>query len=472
MEIKILKNGYNITEYTTSITWSGSASQCCREVSFEVIYNNEDASFKNISIELGAVIKFYVDKKLKFVGTVTSRTCSGQKGTATYIAKDYMVHLLRSEGSYIFRNTTAEKITKAVCNDLQIDTKKLPETKVNLKKTIYLGNSYYQMILIAYTKAAKKTGKKYQIEMAGSKLTVIKKGINTGVVLTALLSSEYSENLDSMVNKVVIYSSKGKKLGEVKDDDSIKKYGIYQGNLEKEKGTNAKTEAKNMLEGIAKEASVEAIGDIRCVSGRALKIKDKATGLTGTYWIENDSHIFSNGQHSMSLTLAFKNVMEEVSEEEGMIEKKSSSSSSSSSNYAYAGSGASDMGNKIVQWCMNQVGKSGFQYDNGTWATSTKHCEMFAERAYRVNELPVPRKVSARAAQNAWMISHDKNPPIGAALFYQTTHQYGHVGIYAGNNTSVEGGNATVVIRKGEAFRSSYLGWGYMGGLQNKKYFE
>ena len=95
-----------------------------------------------------------------------------------------------------------------------------------------------------------------------------------------------------------------------KNDKNVTTYGIFQDAYVKEEGVNATTAAKNMLIGVSKESSVEAIGNIKCISGYAVKIKDSLTGLTGKFWINTDSHTWSNGVHTMSLNLAFKNIMD------------------------------------------------------------------------------------------------------------------------------------------------------------------
>ena len=65
-----------------------------------------------------------------------------------------------------------------------------------------------------------------------------------------------------------------------------------------------------MLTGVTKEASVSAIGNIKAISGYSITIKDKATGLTGKFYITEDCHTFENGAYTMELTLVWKNEME------------------------------------------------------------------------------------------------------------------------------------------------------------------
>lgn len=90
--------------------------------------------------------------------------------------------------------------------------------------------------------------------------------------------------------------------------------GIYQDIYKKEQGVNADSAAKQLMKVPEKTAKVTAIGDIRCTSGKSIYLYDDFTGLWGKFWIENDTHLFSDGVHTMTLELAFKNVMENVEE--------------------------------------------------------------------------------------------------------------------------------------------------------------
>ncbi len=304
-----------ITEYVSSLTWSGSASQASRMLSFSLAYNPYDRNFNAPDIVLGDLIYFYEDGKCLFVGVVTDMSRTGEIGTLTYTAKDFMHYLLRSNGAYVFKHKKAEVITEKVCRDIQIKVGNLAKTKKNIRKLIVENDSYYNIIMKAYAKAAEKHGEAYLPVMDGVRFSVILKGEFSGVTLSEtadIIKSNYGQNSNEMVNRVWIVNKKNKRTGQVKDDDSMNRYGLYQSVYKKEKGINAKKAAKKLLTGVSGTASVEAIGNCACVSGYAVNICDSASGLVGKFYIENDSHKFEHGIHTMSLTLSFDNTMEEV----------------------------------------------------------------------------------------------------------------------------------------------------------------
>lgn len=296
------------------VEWSGTENQCSRQISFTLPKNPYDKGFQNVNVKLGDLIYLYNGKTKIFVGTVTSRTKDAEIGSAEYVAMDFMHHLLRSNGTYKFKNTTPEKITKKVCSDVQVKTSTLAKSSTNIQKMFVEDQCAYDIIVKAYRYAKANTEKKYMPTMNGSKVSVIVKGQSSKVVLEQgadIISATYSDTTDNMVNKVVIYNDKLKKLGQVQNKNNIAKYGVYQQTCTKEKGVNAKTAAKGLLTGIVKEASVEAIGNINAVAGKSIEIKDKATGLVGTFYIASDTHVFENGVHTMTLELVWKNTMEQ-----------------------------------------------------------------------------------------------------------------------------------------------------------------
>ncbi|MCQ4637667.1 NlpC/P60 family protein [Anaerovorax odorimutans] len=321
----------NISEYISSVTWSGSAKQASRQISFSIASNQQDSGFKNIPIKTGDVIRLYDDVGSRvFLGRVTNREQKSDIGTVSYTAKDYMDNLLRSKGTYKFKNKTPEKIARTVCKDIKMSTGSIAKTKIKIKKLFAQEKEYYNIILMAYTKAHKKNGKKYMLRMNGTKLEVIEKGkvIPSFHIVQGerIIDSTYTESSESMVNRVAIYNQKHKKIGTISNKTWVSRYGVLQDTLTVEKG-KGKTEAKKMLQGLEKTYTLNCLGDSRCIAGKGVIIRDGATGLSGTFWIENDTHTWENDTYTMALEMTFKNVMETVDEDEGSTSPGSGGSS-------------------------------------------------------------------------------------------------------------------------------------------------
>lgn len=321
------ENIQDISEVVVSVTWEGSTSQVARTADIVVLHAPDDQNIVDLNLQIGVgdVIRLQ-ENEIIFIGQVITKEMKSETGSITYSCIDFLNHLLKSTGVYNFSNTTAEQITKEVCADFEITVRMIAETGVPIKKMILDGNNIYDIIMMAYTKAAKQTGEKYICRMIGTDLTVEVKGKK---VENFVLSDEVnltdvnvSETIENMVNVVKIYDDAGKQVGEVTEDEWIGKYGIYQQIYKKEKGINETIAAKNLLCGIEETISLSAIsGNLHCIAGNAVEVYDSATGLRGLFWIESDSHIWENGIHTMNLDLNFQNIMDskEYEEEEGNI---------------------------------------------------------------------------------------------------------------------------------------------------------
>ena len=300
----------------TKVEWSGTDTQASREINFELPWNPYDKEAMRLTIKKGDVIELWFkgQKKAAFVGTITTRTKTDAIGTCSYTAKDFLHHLINSTGTYIFKNTTPEAITRKVCKDAGVPVGKLATTGITIKKMIFEDASLYDIIVKAYRKVKAETGKNYMPCMDGTKVAVIEKGNSSEVTLTQkvnITSASFTDTVDNMVNRVRIYDEKHKKVGEVSNDKQLSTYGVYQQTYTKEEGKNAKVAAKSMLFGVTREASIEALGDIRALSGYSIKIHDKATKLDGVFYITSDTHTFENNTHIMSLGLSWKESMEQ-----------------------------------------------------------------------------------------------------------------------------------------------------------------
>ncbi|BBF45082.1 phage-like element PBSX protein xkdQ [Lachnospiraceae bacterium KM106-2] len=268
---------------------------------------------------MGDRLKLLTDEGIVLIDSmVYEKEVTDEQGTITYTGYDDLKHIVKSNLMHNYKKTTPERITKSVCKELGVSIGNIAKTNVPIKKLIIDGGGY-EAIMKAYTKAHHENNKKYMPLMVGRKLNVIEKGslvrnfhLDDSENIT---NSSYTQRLEDMVNVVKIYNDKGKCIGEIKNKNNIAKYGKFQEVYQKEEGVNPKKGAKSLLQGMTKEASINAIGNVQCISGFAINICDSATGLIGKYWIESDSHTWQSGNYTMQLNLEFKNLMD-VQEEE------------------------------------------------------------------------------------------------------------------------------------------------------------
>lgn len=305
----------DITNYTKNITWRGSKSEASRSLEINLINSVLDLNIPDIYIKNGSILKLFEDTgELLFKGYVFKNERASQSSSVSVTAYDPLIYFLKSVGTYNVKNKTAEEVARMLCNDFEVPVGTFAQTGV---KQSFLANrkGIYDILAMAYTTASKKNGKKYMPLIKDGKLNVIEIGtLVAGFELSDeinIIDSGYTESIENMVNRVRIYNDGDTQTGVVENAEWIKKYGVLQDIYVTQKDKDTQIEAKSLLTDVEKAINVEAIGNIRCITGNAVKVKDKATGLTGLFYIDSDTHTWSNGQHIMKLKLNFKNIMDE-----------------------------------------------------------------------------------------------------------------------------------------------------------------
>ena len=321
----------DITNLLINVTWSGDYKSCARKLEFSLISSPMDKNIPKVDIPLMSIISFYEDDSELFRGFVYEREKSSDN-SMSFLCYDYAAKLNDIKVSYNIKNETASSIYNKALSEYGLSKGDIVGASTPIKK-VFLGVTIYDMVMTAYTEEAKKTGKKYMVYSKGDKFCSMEKG-NVKLKLSFeegknILSSNFKESVSGMVNKVLIVDENGNKVSEVKNDEWLKTYGLFQEVYKKEENKDTNSEAKAMLNGITQSCSLSGFGDTTCITGCGVQVKDTHTGLIGLFYIDSDSHSWSGGSYTIDLELNFKNIMNEV--EAGQDEKEETTSNNSNS---------------------------------------------------------------------------------------------------------------------------------------------
>lgn len=308
--MKIIHKTTDITELVESVNWSGDDKQVARVLDLNVVSSAEDKNIPIVNFKVGDTIYLKNNNnKEYFRGFIFSKDKSINNKTMSIKAYDGLIYLQKSKGTYNFKNISPGSITKKLCKDFGI-------TEGNIIngspiKRIFDSESIYNIIMTAYTLESGKTKKKYMPQMNKGRLDIIEKGREVARYeldpATSILNASYGESIENSINRVKMYDEDNKYIGQVQSKGVP---GILQDVYKKAKGENARQMANSMLQGPVRTASISALGDFDCITGNAVVVKEPHTGLSGLFYIISDSHTFKNGQHKMSLNLAFENMMD------------------------------------------------------------------------------------------------------------------------------------------------------------------
>lgn len=449
----------DITNLLTTITWSGDYKSCARKLEFSLISSANDINVPKIDIPLMSVIIFYEDDKELFRGFVYEREKSSDN-SISFLCYDYCAKLNDIKVSYNIKNETASSIYNKFLTEYKLNKGDIVQANTKIKK-VFLGTTAYDMIMTAYTEEAKKTGKKYMLYSKGNKFYATEKGI-VKLKLSFeegknILSSNFKESVSNMINKVLIVDENGNKVSEVKNDDWLKTYGLFQDVYKKQEDKDANAEAKAMLNGIEQSCSLSGFGDTTCITGYGVQVKDSYTGLVGLFYIDSDSHTWEGGKYTIDLELNFKNIMDEVSAgQDEQTENSSSSSSSSSSNNSSNGNSSSSSSNSIGDKLVSLAkSKLGCKYVWGATGPNQFDCSGLTSWCHKQVGISIPRTSLAQSKGGKAVSKSNLQP--GDLLFWKTTSaEVGHVGMYVGNGQFIHAPNKSKPVKYDSLSNSYY----------------
>ena len=454
----------DITNLLINVTWSGDYKSCARKLEFSLISSATDINIPKVDIPLMSMILFYEDNKELFRGFVYERE-KPSDNSISFLCYDYCAKLNDIKVSYNIKNETASSIYNKVLSEYGLSKGDIVGASTPISK-VFLGVTIYDMVMTAYTEEAKKTGKKYMVYSKGDKFCSMEKGI-TKLKLSFeegknILSSNFKESVSGMVNKVLIVDDNGNKVSEVKNDEWLKTYGLFQEVYKKEENKDSNAEAKAMLNGVEQSCSLSGFGDTTCITGYGVEVKDNYTGLVGLFYIDSDTHTWEGGNYTIDLELNFKNIMNEVSAgQDEQTESSSSSSSGDSSNNSSSGNSSSSSSNSIGDKLVSLAkSKLGCKYVWGATGPNTFDCSGLTSWCHKQLGITIPR-TSLDQSKSGKLVNKSNLQP-GDLIFWKTTSaEVGHVGMYVGNGQFIHAPNKSKPV-KYDSLSSSYYSSRYV----------
>ena len=315
------KDDQDLSHLLTACTWSGSRLQVARQLNFTYTQDDRDTLIPNIPIDCGYTVYGYDDENnLVFVGNVYSIEKDRQKSSVTVMARDHLHVLTRSKATRKFVDALPEDITAQICHEQGVIPGDIIKTGIPVT-FIATNKTGYQIIMMAYTEASKKDGKKYHPVMDGARLNVIEKGTLLedfeAISNKNMTESRYKKSIEQLIDQVLVVDEHGNPVDYVKQDEHIKNYSMFQDIYKIDPNRDTQTEAKKLLKKPEESGSIVVLGDYRVRAPYSILVTDSL--FTGQFWIKSDTHTFTDGKHEMRLELEFENLM---NEEKAEREKK------------------------------------------------------------------------------------------------------------------------------------------------------
>lgn len=315
---------FDLTGLLLQLTWSGEYRQGARKLSFSV------ASTDAPDLTPGGLVRLFEGEDLLFSGIIVTRRRDTGSDAVEVTAWDRGFYLLKNQGVCQFRGQTADRIARQLCGEHGITAGKLAPGTVPVSRN-FIGVSLYKIIMTAYTEQAKADGRAYQIRFRGDEMEVCAVDISDETVLlegeSNLQAASMQDSIENTVTGAVISDSGGKVIRVLRDPEREALYGVIRRTVRQQDGKDASAEAEKMLRenGLSQSVTAEVLGDVRCITGSTVSLREPVTGLYGLFWIKADKHVWKGGQHYMELTLSFERLMDE--QEAGSLPKASAKAS-------------------------------------------------------------------------------------------------------------------------------------------------
>lgn len=299
--MRIVVNDKDITNICVNATWSGDIDERSRSLNFTYLYNPK-ISMPLVKVEIGNSINLFDDKnRLLYVGVVTEVASSLSGSDVSVTSRDVLWYLGKNKVAGVYTGS-AEAITRKILDEFGISVGNLESIAVD-KNVISTGDkTIYKAISEAY-------GEDYYIVALGEKVEVRKKGSEVVAVLSGkanLIDASYKKSMEDMINCVIVLNDDNGKVFEISAEENLK-YGILQEVIKAEKDKDVSVSAKEKLVGIKDDSTITATGNFDIISGKAVIIQDTSNNFTGKFLVTSDSHSFSGGEHTMSLTVEVLN---------------------------------------------------------------------------------------------------------------------------------------------------------------------
>lgn len=315
-----------ITSLCSSVKISGSLSSVCRSLDITMGYGIFNTNIPRIDLNAGTLVWAVLDDIEIFRGKIIGNGIKTDD-TLEFQAFDFTWYLKQNEVTFNFSNTIAEDATKAILDKLGIKVGYIYPTGIVINYLI-AQKTAYDAIMEIYTQVSKQTGEKFYLwgdkgevnvtligEIAAN--TIIKPCTGLNYADGNLISFEYTETMENMVNRVEIYDSNNNLITAVDSDTSIKDYyGLIQKNYTKEDDKDYNIVASGMLHNLDIDIKCQVIGNYNdFFTGNAVKVQvNWINNLKDTImYITSDSSTWdiATGTYVQDLTLNLEKTMDQ-----------------------------------------------------------------------------------------------------------------------------------------------------------------
>lgn len=301
---------YDISELVESIKWKGRKGSAARSVSISLLDSKNVKS--GIDVTKGHQLIFSYKGKELFRGMIMSQQQS-ESFKMPVTAYDNGIYLANNKDTFVYENKTVHDIFIDVCKRFGIKYSDAAKTSYKIPELTKSKTTAWDAILDAISQDFKATGTKYYVNSSKGVLSLVKRRENIlqWVLETGgnIMSYTYKRSIEDIKTRLKILSDEDKVYAVKKNTELEKKIGIFQ-DIEKKDDDLSEAKLQEHIKETLKEIStpeislnVEALGIPEVISGVGVYVIIDELGIKRTFYVDEDTHTFKGGSHTMNLTL-------------------------------------------------------------------------------------------------------------------------------------------------------------------------
>lgn len=301
---------YDISELVESIKWKGRKGSAARSVSISLL--DCKGAQSGIDVTKGHQLIFSYKGKELFRGMIMSQQQS-ESFKMPITAYDNGIYLSNNKDTFVYENKTVHDIFIDVCKRFGIKYSDVAKTSYKIPELTKSKTTAWDAILDAISQDFKATGTKYYVNSSKGVLSLIKRreDILQWVLETGgnIMSYTYKKSIEDIKTRLKILSDEDKVYAVKKNTELEKKIGIFQ-DIEKKDDDLSEAKLQEHIKETLKEIStpeislsVEALGIPDVISGVGVYVIIDELGIKRTFYVDEDTHTFKGGSHTMNLAL-------------------------------------------------------------------------------------------------------------------------------------------------------------------------
>lgn len=310
-------NTYDMSKLVSDVKWKGRKGSSSRSLTATLIDDDGcDHARSKINVEKGHQCIFNYNGKELFRGIIMNQKQSDKK-QMTITAYDNGIYLANNKDTFTYENKTASEIFKDCCKRFGLPMGKVTKCTYKIPELTKSKTTAFDTIADALSLDFKNTGIRHYVMCKKGKLNLLtrRENIVQWVIENGqnLISYNYTKSIDNIKTRIKLVSKEDTILATKTNKTLEKKIGIFQDINKPEEGLNS-AQLTKLAKTLLREEStperslqIEAIGIPQIISGVGVYVVIKALGLSRTFYVDEDTHTFSDRKHTMSLKLNYAN---------------------------------------------------------------------------------------------------------------------------------------------------------------------